>query len=92
LPERVVKGLPEAEALELLDVVLRGPLDEGVREQIIAETRGNPLALLELPAWPFSRTIAGGFGLPVAVPLADRIERSFVGGSSCSPRRRGFCC
>ena len=49
LPELAVEGLPEGEARTLLDSVLTGPLDARVRDQIVAETRGNPLALLELP-------------------------------------------
>lgn len=49
LPELEVKGLPERDARALLDVALTGPVDARVREQIVAETRGNPLALLELP-------------------------------------------
>src|SRR3954453_6818465 len=49
LPGLTVCGLADADARQVLDSALRGPLDEGVRERIIAETRGNPLALLELP-------------------------------------------
>ena len=49
LPEMVVQGLPEADARALLDAALTGPLDTRVRDQIVAETRGNPLALVELP-------------------------------------------
>jgi predicted ATPase len=49
LPELQVKGLPERDARALLDAALTGPVDARVREQIVAETRGNPLALLELP-------------------------------------------
>ena len=50
LPELVVEGLAREDARELLSSVLTGPLDEQVRDQIIADTNGNPLALLELPA------------------------------------------
>ena len=55
----------------------RGPLDERVRDRIVAETRGNPLALLELPRGLTPAELAGGFGLPDAMPLASRIEESF---------------
>src|SRR5207302_9908457 len=48
LPELVVEGLREGDARALLDSVLTGPLDERVRDRIVAETRGNPLALLEI--------------------------------------------
>ncbi|GAA1265093.1 LuxR family transcriptional regulator [Pseudonocardia aurantiaca] len=77
LPELVVDGLPESEARELLDAALTGPLDPRVRDQIVAETRGNPLALLELPRGLTPAELAGGFALPSAAPLSGRIEESF---------------
>jgi DNA-binding CsgD family transcriptional regulator len=77
LPELVVGGLPEGEARALLNSVLAGPIDARVREQIVAETGGNPLALLELPRGLTAAELAGGFGLPGAVPLAGSIEDSF---------------
>jgi hypothetical protein len=77
LPELVVGGLQEAEARTLLDSVLTGPLDARVRDQILAETRGNPLALLELPRGVTPAELAGGFGLPGAAPIAGRAEESF---------------
>ena len=77
LPELAVEGLPESDARTLLDSVLAGPLDARVRDQMVAETRGNPLALLELPRGLTSAELAGGFGLPGAVPLLGRIEESF---------------
>ena len=77
LPELVVAGLAEGDARELLESVLTGPLDARVRDRIIADTHGNPLALLELTTGltPAQRT--GGFGPPGAVPLDGRIEESF---------------
>jgi DNA-binding CsgD family transcriptional regulator len=75
LPELEVKGLPERDARMLLDAALTGPVDARVREQIVAETRGNPLALLELPRVATPAHLAGGFGLPGALP--GRIEDSF---------------
>ena len=77
LPELVVEGLREGDARALLDSALAGPLDERVRDQIVAETQGNPLALLELPRGLTPAELAGGFGLPGAAPLAGRIEESF---------------
>jgi DNA-binding CsgD family transcriptional regulator len=77
LPELAVGGLAEGDARMLLDSVLTGPLDVRVREQIIADTHGNPLALLELPRGLTAAQLAGGFGLGSAVPLAGRIEDSF---------------
>jgi DNA-binding CsgD family transcriptional regulator len=77
LPELVVGGLAEADARALLDSVLPGPVDARVRDEIVAETGGNPLALLELPRGLSVAELAGGFGLPGALPLAGRIEDSF---------------
>jgi DNA-binding CsgD family transcriptional regulator len=77
LPELEVEGLREDEARALLDAALPGPIDTRVRDQIIAETRGNPLALLELPRGLTVAELAGGFGLPGAIPLAGSIEDSF---------------
>ena len=77
LPELLVEGLGDADAGALLASVIRGPLDERVRHRIVAETRGNPLALLELPRELSPGELAGGFGLPVALPLSGRIENSF---------------
>ena len=77
LPELEVGGLGEADARALLDAALPGPIDARVRDQIVAETRGNPLALLELPRGLTVAELAGGFGLPGVVPLAGRIEASF---------------
>ena len=77
LPELVVEGLAAGDARKLLASVLPGPLDPRVRDQIIADTNGNPLALLELPRGLTPEQLAGGFGLSSAVPLAGRIEESF---------------
>ena len=82
LPELLVGGLRDGDARELLAQVVRWPLDERVRERIVAETRGNPLALLELPRGLSVTELAGGFGLPEAgsdaMPLSGRIEDSFL--------------
>jgi predicted ATPase len=77
LPELAVEGLGEEDARALLDSALTGPLDARVRDLIVAETRGNPLALLELPRGLAPAELAGGFGLPGAVSLPARIEDSF---------------
>lgn len=70
LPELVVRGLDDADARALLESVIKGPVDGRVRDRIVAEARGNPLALLELP-----REVADGLD---AGPLTSRIEQSFV--------------
>ena len=77
LPELEVRGLRESDARALLDSALAGPLDDRVRDQIVAETHGNPLALLELPRGLSPAELAGGFGLPGAAPLPERIAESF---------------
>jgi hypothetical protein len=78
LPELNVGGLSDAAARALLGRAIPGRLDEPVRERIIAETHGNPLALLELPRGLAPAELAGGFGLPAVGPLVNRIEQSFV--------------
>src|SRR5947208_2140583 len=78
LPELVIGGLADDDARRLLASAIPGPLDEHVREQIVAETRGNPLALLELPHGLTPAEVAGGFGLPDARLLAGRVEETFV--------------
>ena len=77
LPELLVEGLGHDDARELLGSVIMGPLDERVRERIVAETRGNPLALLELPRGRTPAELAGGFGLPDVPGLQGKIEDSF---------------
>jgi DNA-binding CsgD family transcriptional regulator len=76
LPELLVGGLPPGDARALLDSVLTGPVDARIRDQIVAETGGNPLALLELPRGLTPAELAGGFGLPGALPLSGQIEES----------------
>ncbi|GIE95037.1 ATP-binding protein [Paractinoplanes rishiriensis] len=78
LPELSIGGLPDDDARALLDSAVPGRLDEQVRDRIVAETRGNPLALLELPRGRTAAEMAGGFGRPDAQPLASKIERSFA--------------
>ena len=80
LPELLVEGLAEDDAAALLESVLTGltgPLDAQVRDRIIADTHGNPLALLELPRGLTSAQLTGGFGVSSAMPLDGRIEESF---------------
>ena len=77
LPELMVGGLPDGDARALLDSLLTGPLDERVRDQIVTETRGNPLALLELVRTLTPAELAGGFGLPGQAPISGNIEDAF---------------
>src|SRR6266704_3482660 len=80
LPELMVEGLAESDARSLLESVLTGltgPQDARVRDRIIADTHGNPLALLELTRGLTPAQLSGGFGRSSAVPLDGRIEESF---------------
>ncbi len=81
LPELTVGGLAEGDARALLDSALTGPLDAQVRDRIVVEADGNPLALLELPRGMTSAELAGGFGLPgpqsSGESVTGRIEDSF---------------
>jgi len=82
IPGFGVEGLRDPDARALLDSVVRWPVDEQVRERFLAETRGNPLALLELPRGLSPAELAGGFGLPQELSqdpsLAGRIRESFL--------------
>jgi hypothetical protein len=78
VPELEVQGLRSGDARALLSSELRFTVDERVRDRIIAETRGNPLALLELPRGLTAMQLAGGFALPAGQALSGRIEESFV--------------
>jgi DNA-binding CsgD family transcriptional regulator len=75
LSEMRLEGLSDADARALLASVITGPLDEPVRERIITEARGNPLALLELPHGLSPAELAGGFGIPGG--LSGRIEANY---------------
>ena len=86
LPELVIEGLTADEAELLLNARIPGPLDERVKARILAETRGNPLALLELPRGLTPAELAGGFGLPDARPLAGRVEHTFLQRVQTLPR------
>ncbi|MBB2940835.1 DNA-binding CsgD family transcriptional regulator/tetratricopeptide (TPR) repeat protein [Actinoplanes lutulentus] len=80
LPELLVDGLAAEDARALLDAVLPGLVDASVRDRIVAETRGNPLALLELPRGLNAAELAFGFGSPAVdggSALAGRIEEGF---------------
>lgn len=78
LPQVILGGLKDSDARGLLDAAWPGRLDDQVRDRVIAESRGNPLALLELPRGLTPAELAGGFELPNASPLANRLEQSFL--------------
>ena len=78
LPELGLEGLPEQDARALLASVVAGRLDSRVAGRIVAETRGNPLALLELPARTTAAELAGGFELPTARRLPTQLEDHYL--------------
>jgi len=86
LPELRIEGLPTADAQWLLEAAVPGLVDARVRDRILAETRGNPLALRELPRGLTPAELAGGFGLPDARPLPSRIEHAFLKRVKALPR------
>ena len=85
-PELHVRPLGHRDARALLESSLPARLDEQVLERIVVETRGNPLALLELPRELTPAQLAGGFGLPAALPLSASIEESFARRLARLPR------
>ena len=78
VPDLEVRGLVNGDARALLDSSVRFTLDDRVRDRILAETRGNPLALVELPRGLTPTQLAGGFGMPEARDLSKRIESSYA--------------
>ncbi|MFC7111399.1 AAA family ATPase [Nonomuraea rubra] len=92
LPELEVGRLSDGDARALLDSVVPGRLDARVRDRIVAETQGNPLALLELPQGLTPAELAGGFGRPDTGSLAGQIEQSFLRRVRSLPPRPSDCC
>lgn len=78
LPELSIGGLDDADARTLLMDHVSGPLDTAICDQIIAESHGNPLALLELPRTWTTASLAGGFGLLASHPAAGKVEQSYA--------------
>src|SRR3984885_7437752 len=79
LPELILGGLNDEDARGVLGVAIAGRVDERVINRVVAETRGNPLALLELPRGLTAAELAGGVGGGSAQPLSTRLEQSFLG-------------
>jgi DNA-binding CsgD family transcriptional regulator len=77
-PELLVQGLSAADARAVLETGLRGRLDPAIEDRLVAETRGNPLALLELPRAMTPAELAGGFGVPAPARVAGRVEEGFL--------------
>ena len=78
LPELMIRGLNDSDARALLLNNVHGPLDAAVCDQIVTESHGNPLALMELPRTWNAADLAGGFGLPDTQRVAGKIEQSYL--------------
>jgi DNA-binding CsgD family transcriptional regulator len=78
IPELELSGLTDVDARGLMATAIPGRFDERVRDRIVAEAQGNPLAVLELPRGLTPAELAGGFGLTAREPLTGRIEESFL--------------
>lgn len=78
LPQLHLRGLRGSDARTLLRSAIPGRLDDRVRDRIVAETGGNPLAILELASGLAVSELGGGFVVPSALPLSTRIEQTFI--------------
>ena len=76
LPELAVRGLAEADARALLDSLIIGPFDRGVRDRMLVEAQGNPRRLVAMTSGLTPEEMAGGFGLPVPMSISDPAEES----------------
>ena len=92
LPELQLHGLPEEDARTLLLRAVPGRLDDRVRDRIVGETRGNPLALLDLPRSMSAAELAGGFGLLPATDLPRHLEDHYLRRAGELPEGRSDCC
>jgi DNA-binding CsgD family transcriptional regulator len=86
LPTLLLRGLEKADAHCLLASAVHAPLDEHVRDRIVAEAHGNPLALQELPRGLSPDQLAGGFAIPDAGSLTTRIEHTYLRRVESLPR------
>ena len=82
----MLRGLEKADAHALLASAVHAPLDEHVRDRIVAEAHGNPLALQELPRGLSPDQLAGGFAIPDAGSLTTRIEHTYLRRVESLPR------
>ena len=91
VPELRLDRLRHGAARQLLATAVAAPLDEHVRARVLAEARGNPLAVLESPRGLSPAMLAGGFGLPGNASVPATIEASFrrrvAATAGCNPAR-----
>jgi DNA-binding CsgD family transcriptional regulator/tetratricopeptide (TPR) repeat protein len=79
LPVMSLGGISGADARALLSTVVPGRLDPRVCDRVVAETSGNPLAMLELPRGMSPAELAAGFGLPTAGGTTAGMESHYAG-------------
>ena len=91
LPEMHLGSLPEAAAGQLLDCAAPG-IAPTVRNRLLADANGNPLALLELPGELTTAQLGGRAPLPQAIPLTPRLRRIFRDRVRCCPHQRALRC
>ena len=77
LPDLSVTGLEDEDARALL-LNRSSELVASVRERLLAEAAGNPLALLELPAGLSEAQRTGIEPLPDSIPLTARVQAAFA--------------
>ena len=87
LPELFVTGLSDPDARELLESVMLGGMDPRVRDRIVAETRGLPLAILEVPRSISAAELSGGFWISGKRSSPAAVEKSYVGRIKALPER-----
>ena len=92
LPELLIEGLSDGDARELLESVMLGGIDPRVRDRIVAETRGIPLAIVEVPRSVSATELAGGFWISGKRSSSTAIEEGFVAASSRFPPTPSGCC
>ena len=71
-------GLADDDARELLGAAIPGHLDTQVQDRIVAETQGNPLALLEVSRVMSKAELLGGFALPLTATQPGRLQDHYV--------------
>ena len=77
LPELRLRGLVDADAAALFDSVVKGPTDPRVRDRVVAESRGNPLALVELPRTWTTAELVEGVGAASIGQLTNNLDEAF---------------
>ena len=87
LPELTVDGLTDEDARGLLAAAIPGHLDERVRDRLVAETRGNPLALLELVKGMSEAELAGGFAMPPTATVSGQLQDHYLRRVRALPSR-----